>query len=87
MTADMDLRNRVNQVLAEEFELDPGVIRVKANLYDDLGLDSLDAVDMVVALEKEFNLKFTDETALKSVRTIQDLYDLVFRLNVNNAQD
>jgi acyl carrier protein len=80
MTDDSDLRARVNRVLAEEFELDPDDLREDANLYEDLGLDSLDAVDMVVALEKECGLKFTDEEALRSVRTMRDLYELVSRL-------
>ncbi len=80
MTDESDLRARVNRVLADEFELDPSDLRDDANLYEDLGLDSLDAVDMVVALEKEFGLKFTDEEALRSVRTMHDLYELVSRL-------
>jgi len=80
MTDESDLRARVNRVLAEEFELDPDEFRDDANLYEDLGLDSLDAVDMVVALEKEYGLKFTDEEALRSVRTMHDLYELVEKL-------
>ncbi len=80
MTDESDLRARVNRVLADEFELDLNDLRDDANLYEDLGLDSLDAVDMVVALEKEFGLKFTDEEALRSVRTMHDLYELVSRL-------
>ena len=80
MADDSVITARINEVLAEEFELDPAELRPDAHLYDDLGLDSLDAVDMVVALEKECGLKFTDEEALRSVRTVQDLYDLVIRL-------
>ncbi len=71
------IRRTVDQVLAEEFELDRAEIRPDANLYDDLGLDSLDSVDMVVALEKAFSTKLTDEEAVKKVRTVDDLYRLI----------
>ncbi len=81
MADDSVITARIREVLAEEFELDTADLRPEAHLYDDLGLDSLDAVDMVVALEKECGLKFTDEEALRSVRTVQDLYDLVIRLH------
>ncbi|PID74355.1 MAG: acyl carrier protein [Desulfobacterales bacterium] len=68
------LRAKVVEVLAEEFELDPAAMVPEATLYDDLGLDSLDAVDMVVVLEKTFGQKLTDEEALRSIRTMDDLF-------------
>jgi acyl carrier protein len=79
MTND-ELRQQVVTTLAEEFELDPEVMRPEATLYDDLGLDSLDAVDMVVALEKAFGMKLNDEESLKAVRTMNDLFELLIKL-------
>lgn len=74
MMSDEELRRKVVETLAEEFELDPEKMTPEATLYDDLGLDSLDAVDMVVALEKAFGMKLTDEQALRSIRTMDDLF-------------
>ena len=78
--SDDELRQKVITVLAEEFELDPEQMGPEATLYDDLGLDSLDAVDMVVVLEKTFGMKMTDEEALRSIRTMEDLYAFLIKL-------
>ncbi len=80
MISDDELRQKVVEVLAEEFELDPEEMGPEATLYDDLGLDSLDAVDMVVVLEKSFGMKLTDEEALRSIRTMEDLFLFLIRL-------
>lgn len=84
MMSDEELRQKVVEVLAEEFELDPGQMGPDATLYDDLGLDSLDAVDMVVVLEKTFKMKLTDEEALRSIRTMDDLFQFLLRLKSEN---
>jgi acyl carrier protein len=74
------LRLRVVEVLAEEFELNPADMGPEATIYEDLGLDSLDAVDMVVVLEKTFGMKLTDEEALRSIRTMEDLFQFLLSL-------
>ena len=79
MISEEQVRRRVMQIMAEEFELEPELLQPDATLYEDLGLDSLDAVDMVVALEKAFGMKMTDEEAVRAVRTLGDLFDLVCR--------
>ncbi|MDF1614718.1 acyl carrier protein [Desulfurivibrio dismutans] len=80
MMTDDELRRKVVETLAEEFELDPEAMQPEATLFDDLGLDSLDAVDMVVALEKTFGMKLTDKESLQAVRTMNDLFELLIRL-------
>ncbi|PXF52832.1 MAG: acyl carrier protein [Deltaproteobacteria bacterium] len=80
MMSDQEIRRRVAQIMAEEFELEPESLQPDATLYEDLGLDSLDAVDMVVAMEKAFGMKMADEEAVRAVRTLGDLFDLVCRL-------
>jgi acyl carrier protein len=85
MISDEQVRRRVTQIMAEEFELEPGLLQPDATLYEDLGLDSLDAVDMVVALEKAFGMKMTDEEAVRAVRTLGDLFELVCRLKNQQA--
>jgi len=81
MMSDQEIRRRITQIMAEEFELEPELLQPDATLYEDLGLDSLDAVDMVVALEKAFGMKMTDEEAVRAVRTLGDLFELVGRLS------
>ncbi len=82
MMDEADLRLKVVEVLAEEFELDPADMGPEATLYEDLGLDSLDAVDMVVVLEKTFGTKLTDEEALRSIRTMEDLFQFLLSLQL-----
>jgi acyl carrier protein len=82
MMDEADLRLKVVEVLAEEFELDPADMGPEATLYEDLGLDSLDAVDMVVVLEKTFGTRLTDEEALRSIRTMEDLFQFLLSLQV-----
>jgi acyl carrier protein len=85
MISDEELCSKAIEVLAEEFELDPEELTPEATLYDDLGLDSLDAVDMVVVLEKTFGMKLTDQDALRSIRTVEDLLNFLIRLKAEKS--
>jgi acyl carrier protein len=80
MMSEQEIREKIVEVLAEEFELDPGRMTPEATLYEDLGLDSLDTVDMVVVLEKTFTIKLTDETTLRSIRTMEELFRFLLHL-------
>lgn len=77
MMSEEELRLKVVEVLAEEFELNPEEMVPEATIYEDLGLDSLDAVDMVVVLEKTFGVKLTDQESLRSIRTLEDLFQFL----------
>lgn len=78
--SDDQIRQKIMETVAEEFELDHAQLTPEATLYDDLGLDSLDAVDLVVSLEKAFGVKLANEEAVKSVRTVNDLHELIINL-------
>lgn len=67
---------KVNEIMVEGFEIEPELLEPEAQLADDLGLDSLDAVDLVVALEKEFGFRIDEERA-RSMRILKDIYDYV----------
>ncbi|WP_031388636.1 acyl carrier protein [Desulfonatronum thiodismutans] len=67
----------VNTALAEEFELEAETMQPDSHLFNDLGLDSLDAVDMVIVLEKAFGCKLRDEQAIREIRTLGDLYAFI----------
>ncbi|SMP46462.1 acyl carrier protein [Desulfonatronum lacustre] len=72
-----DIIDTVNTALAEEFELDAEAMKPEAHLFNELGLDSLDAVDMVIVLEKAFGCKLRDEQAIREIRTLGDLYAFI----------
>jgi acyl carrier protein len=70
------LVGRIHRILVEEFELAEPDLTTDANLYSDLGLDSLDTVDLIVALEKEFGFKVIrakDEERIRQLQTLGDL--------------
>ncbi len=67
----------IDSSLAEEFELDREDMTPEANIYEDLGLDSLDTVDMVIVLEGAFNFKIREEESVRSIRTLGDIHSFV----------
>jgi acyl carrier protein len=67
----------INGLLIEEFEIDESAIKPDARLKDDLGLESLDFVDIAVIVQKEFGLTLKGEE-MTSIRTLQNLYDYIF---------
>lgn len=60
------------KTLSETFEIDPARITPDARLYDDLDVDSIDAVDLMVKLKQHTGRRLAPE-AFKSVRTVQDI--------------
>jgi acyl carrier protein len=67
-----EIFSELSVLLVEMFELDPSDITTDANLYEDLDLDSIDAVDLVVKLKEMTGAKITPED-FKNVRTIDDV--------------
>ncbi|WP_294826413.1 acyl carrier protein [uncultured Gilliamella sp.] len=74
--------NQVQSALVQLFELSPDNIKPESKLFEELELDSIDAVDLVVHLQKKIGKKVDPET-FKSVRTVQDVVEAVNKL-VNN---
>ena len=70
---------QITQVLVELFELGAEDITLEANLYEDLDIDSIDAVDLVVELKKITGKKIKPED-FKTVRTVSDIVDSVEEL-------
>ncbi|WP_156294523.1 MULTISPECIES: acyl carrier protein [Serratia] len=79
MTEQHAIYQEVSTILSKLFEIDPEDIKPEARLYEDLELDSIDAVDVIVHLQKKTGKKIKPET-FKSVRTVQDVVDAVENL-------
>lgn len=69
---------KINNFLIDEFEVEEDAISPGANLKDTLGLDSLDFVDLVVAVESNFGVKLVGEDFVNII-TLKDFYDLIER--------
>lgn len=69
---------KINDFLVDEFEVDEEEMAPEADLKDALELDSLDFVDLVVAVETTFGVKLVGEDFV-NVKTLQDFYDLIER--------
>ena len=68
--------NTVNDFLIDEFEIDEGALLPDAHLMDDLDIESLDFVDIVVIIEKDFGFKVKNED-MTELRTLSDLYNYI----------
>jgi acyl carrier protein len=62
----------VKEIIVRELKLEPSKVTMEANLETDLGADSLDAVEVIMALEEEFDLEFSDDAAT-SIKTVGDI--------------
>lgn len=71
-----DIENTINNFLVEEFEIEGSKISPGAHLKNDLGLESLDFVDIAVIVQKEFGLTLKGEE-MTAIRTLQNLYDYI----------
>ncbi|QRY79976.1 acyl carrier protein [Pseudomonas sp. PDNC002] len=74
-----DIYNTLRDALVELFELEPEQISLDANLYEDLEIDSIDAVDLIDHLKRQTGKKIAAEE-FKSVRTVGDVVEAVYRL-------
>lgn len=71
-----EITEKIEMILVEEFEIDAEKLQPTALLKQDVGIDSLDFVDIVVAIEREFDFKPTAQE-LKQVKTLGELYTFI----------
>ena len=67
----MSVEQKVKQIIVEQLGVDEAQVDATASFVDDLGADSLDIVELVMAFEEAFDLEIPDEDAEK-IRTVQD---------------
>ena len=76
----MTNKERIAKVISEELRIDKDKIVPEANVFDDLNFDSLDSVQVILEIEREFDIETTDEE-IDSIQTVQDIIDLVENLS------
>ena len=74
---DEEIISITNEVFEESFEIEKSRLTPDANVFNDLGLDSLDTVDLVVGLQKRFGVTIRNDERVRSIRTLQDIYDFI----------
>ena len=82
-----DIFNTLRDALVELFELEPERVTLDANLYQDLEIDSIDAVDLIDHIKRQTGKKIAAEE-FKAVRTVGDVVEAVYQVvNAAPAQD
>ena len=74
-----EIHATLQAILADTFELEPERVTADANLFTDLGLDSIDAVDLAIKLQ-QLTGKRVNAEVFKSVRTVNDVVDTVHQM-------
>ena len=69
-----------NEVFVDSFEIQKSKLSPSANIFTDLGLDSLDVVDLVVALQKKFSVTIRDDERVRNIRTLGDLQQFILTI-------
>lgn len=72
----MEVFDKVRDIIVEQLGVNPEEVTLKASFVDDLGADSLDVVELVMAFEEEFDLQIPDEDAEK-ISTVEDAVDYI----------
>ena len=68
-----EIRGKIVEIIANQLGIDQEDITPEASVVDDLGADSLDVVELIMALEEEFNIEIPDEEAEK-IKSVQDIF-------------
>lgn len=75
----MSIVERVIQIVAEQLQVDEADVSAESSFVDDLGADSLDLVELIMAMEEEFDIKIEDDEAEK-IKTVQDVINFINKL-------
>jgi len=72
----MSVEEKVKEVIVDQLGVDENQVKPEASFIDDLGADSLDTVELVMALEEEFDIEIPDEDAEK-IASVQNAVDYI----------
>ncbi|MDR2443863.1 MAG: acyl carrier protein [Deltaproteobacteria bacterium] len=71
-----DILERITNVVVEQLSIEPSAVVLEASFQDDLGADSLDLVELIMAMEEEFDIKIDDEAA-QNLKTVRDAVNFI----------
>jgi acyl carrier protein len=71
-----EMKNRVVEIIANQLGIEQRDVTAEASVVDDLGADSLDVVELIMALEEEFDLEIPDEKA-EQITKVQNIFDYI----------
>ena len=74
-----EIFNKICEILKQEFEIEDSKLNKDANLFTDLDLDSIDAVDLAVRLQQYTNKRISPEE-FKEIRTLNDVVEAIYKL-------
>ena len=72
----METFDKVKEIVVEQLGVDASEVNIDSTFIDDLGADSLDIVELIMAFEEEFNVEIPDEVAEK-IKTVKDAVELI----------
>jgi acyl carrier protein len=72
----MAIFDEVKEVVVEQLNVNPDEVTLEADFVEDLGADSLDVVELVMALEEKFEIEIPDEDA-ENIKTVKDVVDYI----------
>jgi acyl carrier protein len=84
MMNQLDIEKKVVKTIAEKLNIDESRVIAEASIMEDLGADSLDSVDIIMALEEDFEIDIPEEDAQKII-TVQNAFDYVAAKSVDTA--
>ena len=70
----------INSFFVEQFELDPAELTAEKKIFDDLGLDSLDIVDLMIGLQRKFGIPLRQNEEIRKIVTLGDVYEFFVKL-------
>jgi acyl carrier protein len=77
---DQEVINRINSIFEDSFEIGREKLKPGNKIFEDLGLDSLDIVDLIVALQKQFKIRIRDDERVRQIRTLGDIHRFILTL-------
>lgn len=87
----MDKKHQIikltNEVFEEEFDVPAEQLKPEAQLFGELGLDSLDTVDLIVALQKKFKMTIRGDERIREIRSLEDLYNYLKSVGPDEPED
>ena len=82
---DPEIIAKTNEVFVKFFEIEQERLKPEAHIFTDLGLDSLDIVDLIVSLQNTFGIKIRNEEDVRNIQTIEDIYRFIAAVKTREA--